>query len=643
MKKMKKQFEIAVVMVAIMVLSVLMVHPVMSGLGDENTTNVTKTNEDSMAKYFYLDTEGTKISTAITNKTNVSERDFLISMAVTGNLVGTILFYSDRDGDNEIYVMNPDGTNVTKLTINTASDVSPAWFPDCKKIAFSSDRDGDKEIYVMDTDGTNVVQLTSNTALDGGPDISSDGSKIAFNSNRDGDDEIYVMNTDGTNVKKITSNSASDWGPAWSPDGSKIVFVSDMDGNWKIYVMDADGTNVVQLTRNIVYSDMQPAWSPDGSKIAFCSLRDDYLEIYVMDADGTNVVQLTRTASVNQRPAWSPDGKRIAFTSSKDGDNEVYVMDADGTHLTQLTINTAKDVNSNWRSPRVWDSGIYDTNGTISETLPASGAITSGRWIGTTSKGKAVAFYISTTQVNNFSISYSYSCSGSHGLRTVKHVYPPIDIIENKFQYYSNDKWIYGEFTSPNFATGTYRETWMYWTSPGMVTCNSGKITWSARRVQTTGDININEIMYNPPGADTDNEWLELYNNDTTDIDITGWRFYEAGINHSLTLIRGSMIIPAGGYAIIADNATTFLDEHQECNCTVIDSAFSLNNSGEYIALKNATLDIIDEVAYNASWGADGNGRTLELNATGGWVESCVDRGTPCQQNSVLAVDYSGG
>ena len=277
---------------------------------------------------------------------------------------------------------------------------------------------------------------------------------------------------------------------------------------------------------------------------------------------------------------------------------------------------------------------------TISDSIPESGAPTSGRWIGTTSQGKDVAFNVSDTQVNNFSISYSYSCSGSHGLRTIKLCDPQIDIIENKFQFDTFDMKLYGEFTSPNFATGTYRETWRDWTSPGMVTCDSGNITWSARRVQITGDINvtINEIMYNPPGADTDHEWLELYNNDTTDIDITGWCFYEAGINHSLTLIQGSMVIPSGGYAIIADNATTFLDEHQECNCTVIDSAFSLNNSGEYIALKNATLGIIDEVAYNASWGADGNGRTLELNATRGWEESRVDGGTPCQQNSVLAV-----
>jgi hypothetical protein len=154
--------------------------------------------------------------------------------------------------------------------------------------------------------------------------------------------------------------------------------------------------------------------------------------------------------------------------------------------------------------------------------------------------------------------------------------------------------------------------------------------------VSAQSDVRINEIMYNPPGADTDHEWLEVYNNDTTDINITGWGFYEAGTNHSLTLIQGNLVIPSGGYAIIADNATMFLGVDEGCNCTVIDSAFSLNNSGEYIALKNATLGIIDEVAYNASWGADENGRTLELNATGGWEESRVDGGTPCQPNSVL-------
>ena len=302
-------------------------------------------------------------------------------------------------------------------------------------------------------------------------------------------------------------------------------------------------------------------------------------------------------------------------------------------------------------------SGLGDGNATnASKTnedvvvgAAESGAPKSGRWVGTTSEGWDVSFTVAETLVYNFTIVYATFCDGERRCCSIITGHIPFEIVQNVFQYeYYEDLpimgkvgiWIYGEFTSPSFATGTFRK--IDQKQQGKITCDTGNITWSARRVQTTGDININEIMYNPPGADTDHEWLELYNNDTTDIDITGWRFYEAGINHSLTLIQGSRIIPAGGYAIIADNATTFLDEHQECNCTVIDSAFSLNNSGEYIALKNATLGIIDEVAYNASWGADGNGRTLELNATGRWEESRVDEGTSCQQNSLLAVDYSG-
>jgi inhibitor of cysteine peptidase len=160
--------------------------------------------------------------------------------------------------------------------------------------------------------------------------------------------------------------------------------------------------------------------------------------------------------------------------------------------------------------------------------------------------------------------------------------------------------------------------------------------------VSAQSDVKINEIMYDLPGADADLEWIELYNNDTTAINITGWKFYEADTNHRLILVQGSMVIPAGGYAIIADNATAFLNVHPECKCTVMDSTFSLRNSDEYIALKNATLVLVDEVTYNSSWGADGNGKTLERNVAGDWEESLADGGTPCKLNSVtIVVPYS--
>ncbi|MCW3137650.1 MAG: lamin tail domain-containing protein, partial [Methanophagales archaeon] len=150
-----------------------------------------------------------------------------------------------------------------------------------------------------------------------------------------------------------------------------------------------------------------------------------------------------------------------------------------------------------------------------------------------------------------------------------------------------------------------------------------------------TGDsVIITEIMYNPEGTDANHEWIELYNNDTKAINITGWKFYESGTNHTLTLAKGNMTIPIGGYAIIANNATMFLIDHPVCNCTVIESSFSLNNTvGEYIALRNATSDVIDDVTYEPIAADD---FTLELNASGGWEESKRVGGTPCQPNSVL-------
>ena len=70
-----------------------------------------------------------------------------------------ITFNSDRDGDNEIFVMNADGTGVTQLTDNDDWDRVPVWSPNGNKIAFSSDRYGDNEIFVMNADGSDVVSL----------------------------------------------------------------------------------------------------------------------------------------------------------------------------------------------------------------------------------------------------------------------------------------------------------------------------------------------------------------------------------------------------------------------------------------------------------------------------------------------------
>src|SRR5206468_9837372 len=82
---------------------------------------------------------------------------------------GSIAFSSDRDGDNEIYAMRPDGTHVRQLTHNSANDYAPAYSPDGRSIAFVSSRDGDFEIFSMRRDGSRQRQLTHNDVYDDDP------------------------------------------------------------------------------------------------------------------------------------------------------------------------------------------------------------------------------------------------------------------------------------------------------------------------------------------------------------------------------------------------------------------------------------------------------------------------------------------
>ena len=178
-----------------------------------------------------------------------------------------IAFVSRRDGNNEIYVMNADGSAQTRLTNITQTCVDssicdnwePAWSPDGSKIAFRSGIDGNWEIYVMNSDGTGLTRLTNNFAGDVWPAWSPNGSKIAFSSQRDGNGEIYAMNSDGSGQTRLTNSSAEDQMPTWSPDGSKIAFQSNRDGNAEIYTMSADGSNQTRLTSNPA-NDGAPDW-----------------------------------------------------------------------------------------------------------------------------------------------------------------------------------------------------------------------------------------------------------------------------------------------------------------------------------------------------------------------------------------------
>ena len=285
-----------------------------------------------------------------------------------------IAFESERDGNLDIYLVNPDGSNLQRLTKGKEA-WEPDWSPDRSKILFVSTlHGGEEEVYVMDADGSNVRRLT-HTPGEGtsswSADWSPDGKQIVFQSNRDGSPEgwdgydLYVMDANGSNVRRLTREHGFDAAPAWSPDGRTIAFMSSRDDKSRseIYVMTVDGSKAWRLTHDKRQAG-RPAWSPDGERITFQSTRTnrkqaydgDEFEIYVMDADGANIQRLTHRPNADGHPDWSPDGTKIIFTvygdqeatGNSDEHGIIYVMDADGTNVHQLTFGGRGEGHPDW-------------------------------------------------------------------------------------------------------------------------------------------------------------------------------------------------------------------------------------------------------------------------------------------------------
>jgi dipeptidyl aminopeptidase/acylaminoacyl peptidase len=263
-----------------------------------------------------------------------------------------ILFESGRDTAfprYHLYRARADGAEVVDLT--PASDGEDGrWSPDGSRIAFTSYRDGNADIYLMNPDGSGVVRLTHDPAYDNEPAWSPDGRRIAFVSTRTGGSNLYVMNADGTGVTSLTGVSGG-FEPSWSPDGASIAFsrvvrLCQFDVCLAdIFVVPAAGGTASNVTRNAGGQAYDPAWSPDGSRIAYSQDR----QIYTIRPDGSGKTKLSRDPTAQDvGPVWSPDGLRLAFTRYL-AESEMLVMNADGTGGSNISARAGSGYATDWR------------------------------------------------------------------------------------------------------------------------------------------------------------------------------------------------------------------------------------------------------------------------------------------------------
>jgi Tol biopolymer transport system component len=272
-----------------------------------------------------------------------------------------------RESSYELYVMNPDGSGKRRLARSPLAGndglfrAVPAWSPAGRKIVFAIQVRGsaglchrvgacNDEIFVINADGSGLRRLTRNAVPDGHPAWSPDGRKIAFLGWRDGTGaDVFVMNADGSDQRNLTRKPGNEFVPAWSPDGRAIVFTAVPPGQplWvggsrsasgphrDVYVMNADGSDQRNLTHTREAGEYGAAWAPDGRTIAFAAYDGRSNQIFVINADGSGKRALTHKITETFM-SWSPDGRKIAFF-----DAGISVVNADGSGLRRLARNVA--------------------------------------------------------------------------------------------------------------------------------------------------------------------------------------------------------------------------------------------------------------------------------------------------------------
>lgn len=281
-----------------------------------------------------------------------------------------LAFQSDRDGNNDLYVIPSTGGSETQITSDSGWDARPAWSPDGSLIAFESDRNVESagvgypkcELFVVPATGGTVTQITDWPRYNERPSWSPDGSEMVYAT------DYHILQgatlapdigtlhpanlwripaTGGTPVQ-ITTNTGYENDADWSPDGSTIAFSADYAGNWDIWTIPASGGVATQVTFDPAL-DQDPSWSPDANSIAFWSLRSGNADIWAVPATGGTPIQVTTSGNYDWGPSWSPDGTKIAFFAGRGPGVNIWVIEVPGAGVKQGRPTTWGWIKSSFR------------------------------------------------------------------------------------------------------------------------------------------------------------------------------------------------------------------------------------------------------------------------------------------------------
>jgi len=311
-------------------------------------------------------------------------KNFRESLDIRGvflRAIGTDLYGFDkkwREYIKEKYTKEAEGKEEAeiygdKLTKDAEFNTNPVFSPDGKKIAFISDRNGYNDLFVMNVDGTSQESIL-HSQIGRGLDVihseghalswSPDGEKIAFVGERKEKDYLYIISLKKSKMNRLRLPMEVLKSPCFSHEGDKIVFVGMEGGINNLYLVDANGENLRNLTSD-EFDEDYPIFSPDDKKIVYVSEREKQKDLFLLDLETFAITRLTSTPSDEINPSWFPDGNNIIYVGDYGGIYNVYRMDVSSVQEDiqddnlELNILQLTDVKVGIFTPEMSPDGRY--------------------------------------------------------------------------------------------------------------------------------------------------------------------------------------------------------------------------------------------------------------------------------------------
>lgn len=258
------------------------------------------------------------------------------------------------DGTSDIFGIDYDGQNLTRLTSENTIVYSPALSPDGTHLLYVSYDQGRPVVYEKDLRTGSRRTISSVEGLNVTPVYSPDGSRILLARTAGDHAELFEFrrNPLGAPSRLTYTSSGETLNAAYSPDGSRIAMTSSPLGLPQVYVMPVSG-GAPQLISRYVYGERgyatSPDWAPENGRIAYQAWIESSFQIVAVSPDGSDRRVLTSAGS-NEDPSWAPDGRHLVFASAGARGRALLILDTVSGRVRTLTSGQVDQL-PDWSPP----------------------------------------------------------------------------------------------------------------------------------------------------------------------------------------------------------------------------------------------------------------------------------------------------